>query len=71
MASQEQIEGPAQLGERFRSELRELVDLGEISPAFAQRITNDLFEAGEAGDDMSLRSSTWFRYIEDFVRQAH
>jgi hypothetical protein len=43
------IENPQQLGERYLLELRDLVDEGKITAAFAQWVVEDLFDAGDAG----------------------
>jgi polyhydroxyalkanoate synthesis regulator phasin len=60
----EGVEGPRQLGERFLRELRDLVDQGEISPADARRVIDDLFEAGQA-DRPRLKWSVWQDHIEE------
>lgn len=64
------VETPSQLAERLRNELRELVDLGEISPDFARRVMDDLLEPAAAGRRISLRPNVWRRYVEDFAGQA-
>jgi hypothetical protein len=60
----EVIENPRQLGERYLQELRDLVDEGKITAAFAQRVVDDLFDAGEAGQ-MVLKWSVWCSYIDE------
>ena len=65
MRDKETIEGPRQLGDRYWSELCDLVNQGEISPEFANRITDDLFEPAEKGEQPQLKWSSWCRYIEE------
>ena len=60
----EAIENPRQLGERYLQELRDLVDEGKITAAFAQRVVEDLFDAGEAGQ-LLLKWSVWCSFIEE------
>jgi polyhydroxyalkanoate synthesis regulator phasin len=60
----ETIENPRQLGERYVQELRDLVDEGKITAAFAQRVMRDLFETGEPGQ-FSLKWSVWCSHIEE------
>ena len=62
------IETPHQLAERYRQELRELVDDGEISAAVAERVTDDLFEAATAGEPPTVRWSVWCAYVENAER---
>jgi glycyl-tRNA synthetase alpha subunit len=64
MPHNEAIENPEQLGERYLQELRDLVDERQITAAFAQRVVEDLFDAGEAGQ-MVLKWSVWCSYIEE------
>ncbi len=64
MPHNEAIETARQLGERYLQELRDLVDEGKITAAFAQRIVDDLFDAGEAGQ-MVLKWSVWCAHIEE------
>ena len=64
------IETPRQLGERYRRELRELVDDGEISESVARRIMDDLFEPAPAGEAPTLRWSVWSAYVESADRNA-
>jgi hypothetical protein len=68
--SRESIETPRQLGERYRRELRELVDHGEISESVARRIMDDLFEPVPAGEAPVLRWSVWSAYVEAADRNA-
>ncbi len=65
----ESIENPRSLNERYLQELRDLVDEGKITPAFAQRVTEDLFEEGEAGQ-LSLKWWVWCSYIEEHQQLA-
>lgn len=58
------IESPNELAERFWRELRELVEQGEIGPAVADRVRDDLFEPVEAGQRPRLKWSVWCSYIE-------
>ena len=69
-SANESIETPRQLGERYRRELRELVDDGEISESVAQRIMDDLFEPAPAGGAPTLRWSVWSTYVESADRNA-
>jgi len=55
------------LGERYRRELRELVDQGEISAAFARRVMDDLFMTGESGQPPRLRPSVWSAYLAELT----
>jgi hypothetical protein len=64
MPHNEAIENPRQLGERYLRELRDLVDEGKITAAFAERVVEDLFDAGEAGE-MVLKWSVWCSYIDE------
>ena len=64
------IETPRQLGERYRQELRELVNDGEISASVAKRIMDDLFEAAAPGKLPVLRWSVWSAYVEDADRKS-
>lgn len=66
-ADQHGIETPHELGARYLRELRELVDQGEISPLFAQRIIDDLFTPGEPGQPPRLRWSVWSAYIAELT----
>jgi len=59
------IETPRQLGERYRRELRELVEQGEISPSFARRVMDDIFAPSEPGESRRLRNSVWRRYVAE------
>lgn len=70
LSAKESIETPRQLGERYRRELRELVDDGEISESVAQRIIDDLFEPAPAGEAPTLRWSVWSAYVESADRNA-
>ena len=63
MPHNEVIENPRQLGDRYLQELRDLVDEGKITAAFAQRVVEDLFDAGEAGQ-LLLKSSVWCSFVE-------
>ena len=69
-SSNENLETPRELGERYRRELRELVDDGEISASVAKRILDDLFEPAAAGEPRTLRWSVWSTYVEDADRNA-
>lgn len=64
------VETPSQLAERLSSELFELVDLGEISPALARRVRDDLFEPVTAEGGSSLRAGVWSRYVEELAGQV-
>jgi hypothetical protein len=64
------IESPEQLGERYRRELRDLVDLEEISPRAAQRILDDLFETNATDGVPRLRWRVWTAYVEELSRGA-
>jgi len=68
--SNQSIETPRQLAERYRQELRELVDHGEISASVAKRIMDDLFETGASGEPPMLRWSVWCTYVEDADRNS-
>jgi hypothetical protein len=70
LSAKESIETPRQLGERYRRELRELVDDGEISESVAQRIIDDSFEPAPAGEAPTLRWSVWSAYVESADRNA-
>ena len=61
------IESQQELGERFWRELRELVDLGEVSPAFSERVIEDMFEPAPAGQIPPLRWSVWRAYVEELT----
>lgn len=61
------IESQQELGERFWSELRELVELGEISPAFAERVIKDMFDPAPTGQMPLLRWSVWRAYVEELT----
>jgi hypothetical protein len=69
-SSNENLETPRELGERYRRELRELVDHGEISESVARRIMDDLFEPVPAGEAPVLRWSVWCAYVEAADRNA-
>ena len=58
------IENPQQLGDRYLRELRDLVDEGKITAAFAQRVVDDMFDAGDAGQPL-LKWSVWCSYVEE------
>jgi hypothetical protein len=64
MSHNEAVEDPRQLGERYFQELRDLVDEGKIPAVFAQRVMEDLFEAGEAGQ-LLLKKSVLASYIDE------
>ncbi len=68
--SNQSIETPRQLAARYRKELRELVDDGEISAEVAQRIMDDLFETSASGEPPTLRWSVWSTYVEDANRNS-
>lgn len=61
----EPLTSPRELAERFWSEIRDLRDLGEISPQFAQRLVDDLFEPWTPGQAPTLKWSVWCRYVQD------
>ena len=63
--SNQSIETPRQLAERYRRELRELVDDGEISASVAERLMDDLFETSAQGQTPVLRWSVWAAYVEE------
>lgn len=72
MPHDEALENPQQLGERYLQELQDLAADGKITAAFAQRIVEDLFDAGEAGQLCSkggsgplilMSSSSWGRSL--------
>jgi len=65
MAKEQKIETPRALSSRFHRELRELVEEGEISPAFAERVMSDLFEPVQPGEKPPLRSWVWFAFVEE------
>jgi hypothetical protein len=67
VAADEGIESPGQLAERFRRELFELVNHGEISPTFAERVMDDLFVPGKAGEPPHLRWSVWRAYVAELT----
>jgi hypothetical protein len=69
-SSNENLETPRELGERYRRERRELVDDGEISASVAKRILDDLFEPAAAGEPRTLRWSVWSAYVEESDRNA-
>jgi hypothetical protein len=58
------IESPAELAARLWLELRDLVEQGEISGAFAERVRKDLFEPPEPGKRPALKWSVWSSYVE-------
>jgi hypothetical protein len=62
--STNQLRTRGTFNERYLQELRDLVDERKITRAFAQRVTADLFEAGQAGQ-LSLKWWVWCSYIED------
>ena len=64
------IETPQELGERFGRELCELVDHGEITKHFAERISNDLFEPANSRQSRRLRWSVWCEYIKSLEAKA-
>jgi hypothetical protein len=70
MPEKQSIESPSELGDRFRRELRELVDLGEISPSVAQRVLDDLFEPDATAGGGALRWSVWLSYVEELTGRA-
>jgi polyhydroxyalkanoate synthesis regulator phasin len=65
MAKEQKIETPGALSSRFHRELRELVEEGEISPSFAERVMGDLFEPAQPGEKPSLRSWVWFAFVNE------
>jgi polyhydroxyalkanoate synthesis regulator phasin len=65
MAKQQKIETPAGLSARFHRELRELVEGGEISPSFAERVVDELFEPAQPGEKPSLRSWVWSAFVDE------
>jgi hypothetical protein len=65
MPQKEAVQSPQQLGEQYLRELRELLDEGEISAAFAQRVRDDLFETGGPDQLPALKWSVWCSYVED------
>jgi hypothetical protein len=64
------IEGPSQLGERYRRELQELVDSGEIGAAAARQILDDLFEPAVRGEPRRLRWWVWKIHVEELSNMA-
>jgi len=64
------IEGWSQLGERYRRELQELVDSGEIGAPAARRILDDLFEPAVRGEPRQLRWRVWKVYVEELSSVA-
>lgn len=59
------IGGPDELAKQFLNELTELVEGGEISADFAQRVIDDLFEPVTAGRAQRLQAWVWRAYFEE------
>lgn len=70
MGHKQPIETLAELGLRFEREIRELVDLREITPAFATRVIDDLFEPAATGQQRVLRWSIWQAYVEELTSRS-
>lgn len=64
-ASARLIETPQVLARRYWTELAELVDQGEISAALADRVRDDMFEAGSTEAVPRLRDSIWRSYLAE------
>ena len=60
------VGGRRELGECYWRELRELVDSGEVSLSFAQRIAADLFE-GDPAIAPVLKHSVWLGCVNNIV----
>jgi hypothetical protein len=59
------IETPEAFGERCWDELIELIEQGEISASFAERVRTDMFEPAAPGRPPRLRR----RYRDSYLRQ--
>lgn len=66
-ATQHDMETPRQLAARYWSELLDLVEEGEISPAFARRVRDDLFVSAEPDQEPVLRPHVWRAYVTGFT----
>ena len=64
------VQDPVQLSKRCWRELCELVEQGEIDPEIAQRIRDDLFEAGGLGEPPVLKTAAYRSQLEDLQRYA-
>lgn len=66
-------EGPPEsrreLSERYLRELEELVADREISPEFAKRVRDDMFQEGGPGEPPRLRLAYWRSHLKEKTGQ--
>jgi hypothetical protein len=62
------IESLSELEQRYKRELRDLIDAGEISKSLAERVIDHFFDTTVPGQP--LRWSAWCQYVEDLAKQA-
>ena len=70
VAAKRRTESSVELARRYRRELQDLVDLGEISPATAQRVLDDLLEPERPGKARRVRLPIWMEHCEEAEREA-
>ena len=70
MAAKRCTESSVELARRYRRELQDLVDLGEISRATAQRVLDDLLEPERPGKARRVRLPIWMEHCEEVERRA-
>lgn len=60
-----QLPGRRALSEAWLGELADLVGSGELGPAAAQAVLDDLFEPAADGEPRLVREAVWHSYLEE------
>ena len=66
MSEHLEVESREALSERCWADIRDLVEQGEISPAFANLVSHDMFE-NAPGTPPMLRERYWRSYLEEAI----
>lgn len=63
-------ESSVELARRYRRELQDLVDLGEISRSTAQEVFDDMLEPERPGRARRVRLEVWLDHCSEFERHG-
>ena len=70
MANNLSFESPVELAKRYRRELQDLVDLGEMSRSTAQEVLDFMLEPARPGRERRVRLQVWLDHCSELEREA-
>ena len=70
VAEKLQPESSVELARRYRRELQDLVDFGEISRSAAQEVLDDMLESERPGRARRVRLDVWLDHCCEIERRA-